>query len=543
MLTPFTSPVASGSAVTLNFNVSNGGNAAASNIVVATTLAPGLSLGNLSCVASGGASCPATSGGTNISIASLPAQGSLSFAATVNVAGGISGDLQASVTATSSGDSATSNNSASTTLHAYTADVAIAGTGPSDAVAGGAIASYSFTLSNAGPDTAAQVNLTALPDSTATLGTISCASAGGATCPAVLGASMTVTALPKNGSLTFTVPATIAVNASNSAGITFNAQAPGDPITTNNSASASASVIAPNSVKLQSDWGDYIGGGNSYSYTQANARLAINSFAGTIGVQVSGNENWTGNFNLPSSVNTLLPGTYANLTRAAFSDPAIGGIEWTGEGRGCNTLVGTITINTATYVAGVLKTLDFSFVQHCEGSAPALHGQVHWSAYDTTTPPGPVLPLPAGLWDAPAGALPTGGNYVYLQSDLGDYIGGGQTQLYTAANGNSVSASANGILAQVRVAGWDAQFMGMTSITQLQPGYYGGLERYPFHNPVAGGLNWSGNGRGCNTLSGWFVVDAISYSGGALTALDLRFEQHCEGGSPALRGKVHWTAP
>lgn len=38
-----------------------------------------------------------------------------------------------------------------------------------------------------------------------------------------------------------------------------------------------------------------------------------------------------------------------------------------------------------------------------------------------------------------------------------------------------------------------------------------------------------GQGRGCNTLTGGFVVDGETYSNGALTAIDLRFEQHCEG--------------
>ena len=39
---------------------------------------------------------------------------------------------------------------------------------------------------------------------------------------------------------------------------------------------------------------------------------------------------------------------------------------------------------------------------------------------------------------------------------------------------------------------------------------------------------------------GWFVVDAVTYVGDTLTAIDLRFEQHCEGHAPALRGEIHW---
>jgi hypothetical protein len=61
------------------------------------------------------------------------------------------------------------------------------------------------------------------------------------------------------------------------------------------------------------------------------------------------------------------------------------------------------------------------------------------------------------------------------------------------------------------------------------------------HNPAKGGFRWAGHGRGCNGFTGWFVVDQISHTNGVLTALDLRFEQHCDGQPPALHGKIHWT--
>jgi hypothetical protein len=82
----------------------------------------------------------------------------------------------------------------------------------------------------------------------------------------------------------------------------------------------------------------------------------------------------------------------------------------------------------------------------------------------------------------------------------------------------------------------------MNVVSTLQPGYYGNLSRYPFHNPAKGGLDWSGNGRGCNTLTGWFAIDSVTYTGTTLTQIDLRFEQHCEGGTPALHGAIHWRA-
>jgi hypothetical protein len=140
--------------------------------------------------------------------------------------------------------------------------------------------------------------------------------------------------------------------------------------------------------------------------------------------------------------------------------------------------------------------------------------------------------------------VPASGNYVYLQSDPGDYIGQGLTRTYTPA---TATLSVTGSAGRLRVAlngaqYWSGDFQAMNSLSLLQPGYYGDLQRYPFHNPVKGGLSWSGNGRGCNTLRGWFVVDRVAYTAGTLSAIDLRFEQHCEGGTPALHGQVHWAA-
>ena len=104
--------------------------------------------------------------------------------------------------------------------------------------------------------------------------------------------------------------------------------------------------------------------------------------------------------------------------------------------------------------------------------------------------------------------------------------------------------SAIGARVSVAIEGveyWRGEFQGMNTLQQLQPGYYSNLLGYPSHNPVMGGLTWFGQGRGCNRATGWFVVDSISYAGADLASVDLRFEQHCEGETPALRGKIHWV--
>jgi hypothetical protein len=306
----------------------------------------------------------------------------------------------------------------------------------------------------------------------------------------------------------------------------------------------SALPSSGNYVYLESQAGDYIGAGQVHTYTQANAILGVTSSGGLLTVNVTGDETWSGNFQAMNTIPRLQVGYYANLARYPFHDPAVGGLSWTGDGRGCNTSMSWMVVNAVSYdTSGNLTGIDLRFEQHCEGMAAALHGKVHWKPNDPTAPPPPVTPIPAGLWSPAAGSTPASGNYIYLDSQPGDYIGAGQVHTYTQADAILTLTRSTRLL-QVGVngdEGWSGDFAGMSSIADLQPGYYPNLKRYPFHNPTRGGLSWSGEGRGCNTLTGWFAIDSITITGGTLVAVDLRFEQHCEGGSAALRGKIHYT--
>src|SRR4029078_2921535 len=74
---------------------------------------------------------------------------------------------------------------------------------------------------------------------------------------------------------------------------------------------------------------------------------------------------------------------------------------------------------------------------------------------------------------------------------------------------------------------------------QLAPGTYQSETRYPFQAPTVPGLTFDGDGRGCNVLSGKFTIVGIVYgTDGAVQQLRVDFEQHCEGGGPALRGTI-----
>jgi hypothetical protein len=126
-------------------------------------------------------------------------------------------------------------------------------------------------------------------------------------------------------------------------------------------------------------------------------------------------------------------------------------------------------------------------------------------------------------------------------SDPGDYIGGGLSKVFQSPTETiTVGSRLDGRL-YFDVDDFSGDFVGPSGMNPITIGYYGGLQRWPFHDPLKGGFSVLGPGRGCNTLSGWFAVDKISFSGTTITSLDLRFEQHCDGTVPALRAAIHWS--
>lgn len=312
---------------------------------------------------------------------------------------------------------------------------------------------------------------------------------------------------------------------------------------TSKSVTPGMASYAQTKIKLVSDSGDFIGLGKTYEYTKANAQVSVSANGGVLSVGVTGDEWWLAQFALPTGSTVWSPGTYSGLTRYPFHDASKGGLDWSGEGRGCNTLKASMTVRSASYSDGQLDSISMSFTQYCEGGSSALRGDITWGANDPTTLAGPQVPVPSNLWKAGAGVVPNRGNYVYLVSDPGDWVGQGLSYLFTDGQ---VSASASGGGALVSVSSGSDYFTGnfvSMSTLPLQVGYYRGLSRYPFHNPAKGGLDWSGSGRGCNKLAGWFAVDELAYENNSLRHIKLRFEQHCEEGTSAMRGQIDWTAP
>lgn len=301
-------------------------------------------------------------------------------------------------------------------------------------------------------------------------------------------------------------------------------------------------LSGPNMIQLTSDVGDYIGGGRSYEYTGANAIINIKAVEGHLTIGVAGDEGWHSDFVMPASAKQLQKGTYQNLDGYPFQLPNAGGFDWSGEGRGCNTSRSSVTIDDVGYEADSLVALDMRFEQHCDGTVPSLRGTVHWKAGEAPPVLGPVVPIPTSLWTPSAGSVPTSGNYVYWEVPASAPVGAKFPYLMTPSN-SVITVSSTGGYIGVGASGYTSfriDFQAMVGVSPLRVGYYPGLQRYLFHNVTKGGMDVVLDSYGCNTLLGWVAIDKIAYTNGELTAIDMRFEQSCDG-SPPGDGVVHWT--
>lgn len=143
----------------------------------------------------------------------------------------------------------------------------------------------------------------------------------------------------------------------------------------------------------------------------------------------------------------------------------------------------------------------------------------------------------------------TGGSFSF-SGDEDDYISGGQSYAYATASQDRMNVSGNtdNRVVTVSVDGangdWWTLNLAAPSGKALTPGTYTGATRYPFNDGTEPGLSLSGNGRGCNQLTGTFTISAVEFGPqGYVKQLDATLVQHCEGGTPAARGEVHIENP
>lgn len=376
---------------------------------------------------------------------------------------------------------------------------------------------------------------------------------------------------------------------------------------------------AATEITMNSDQGDYIGAGQTYSFSESVGSFTVSQSANLITIRYSdSSNNFTYNFYSPDD---LQPGSYIGALRYPFQGPTNPGLSVSGNGRGCNTLTGHFVVYELSVLNGVVDNLAIDFEQHCEGFAAALRGSVRINSQLASPSPAPVAiagndfsvaesslvtldgqdsfvaagEITTYLWQQTSGTPVeiTGSNspvmsfvaadkvalggtdlafslmvsdsagnqatdsivvhvssksdpktFMSFVSEPGDYIGGGSNWYYSENDAifTLTTNYDNGIAVRVSAGeSWNLDFAAAGDVP-LTTGIYTDATRFPFQPVTSNGLSVSGNGRGCNTLTGQFEVLSLSSLNGSPEQFSATFEQHCEGGTAALFGEIYVNA-
>ncbi len=228
-----------GGTVTYDIVVSNAGPSAVTNAPVGDVLPAAFTSGFWSCVASAGSSCAPSPGSGNIvaTVSLLPA-GVATFTLEVTTDSSASGTITNTVIVTAPQgvtDTNPLNNTSSVTVTlAKNATLGIFKTNNQLTSVPGTDVTYTIAVTNSGPSDANNVTVNDTFPAELQNPTWTCAGVNGATCPANGSGNInTVVNLPVNSALTFTVKATVALNAAGLLTNTASVQTPPELVNNN----------------------------------------------------------------------------------------------------------------------------------------------------------------------------------------------------------------------------------------------------------------------------------------------------------------------
>jgi hypothetical protein len=237
----------------------------------------------------------------------------------------------------------------------------------------------------------------------------------------------------------------------------------------------------------------------------------------------------------------LTPGSYVRAVRAVGRPVGSAGLSVTRDGSSCSNVVGKFDVDALSFTAsGELLLFQATFEQRCFGTTEVLYGRIRIEN-----------PAPTERVTLPPGSLvvPTSGSFLYLNGDANDYVSVGIEQLYRSSDSSfraSVSAVGDEFGVDV-IQGTEHSWTVTIAAARGDPlaeGSYRRASRASFRPDGSPGLEAYGDGRGCGTIIGRFDVDELAFwPDGELKTLQATFEQHCEGRSAALYGRVRVELP
>lgn len=290
---------------------------------------------------------------------------------------------------------------------------------------------------------------------------------------------------------------------------------------------------------IHSETGDWVGQGQERLFTSADGALGGalrgSRFGGAVYLAST---TWSVGLAAPEG-QPLVVGSYTGAARLAFQPAGSSGLEVTGEGHGCNTLTGQFDVTQVAFSSlGEITVFDATFEQHCEGLAPALYGRIRIES----PAPAPGSTLPPG-----STVVPTSGTFLYLiKTSVGNV-----EQLYTSTDSSftwSWADATNSLLQVSVVQGnyvhwWNVDIAAAPN-DPLAVGHYANAVRATSRTAGTPGLDVTGDGRGCNMVSGSFDVEELTYAWNwELSVFQATFHFYCDNSLSLQHGRIRIEHP
>ncbi|MDP2708512.1 MAG: CARDB domain-containing protein, partial [bacterium] len=142
-------------------------------------------------------------------------------------------------------------------------------------------------------------------------------------------------------------------------------------------------------IMTQSDSGDYIGQNKSWDFSSSNSsKITVSQATASVAVFNIQDFNISNmSFEFGSEAGKILsPGLYTPAKRFPFRD-SFNGINISGDGRGCNTILGAFYVHEYAVSNGTLQKAAIDFVQICEpkssdinAAVPKLYGSLRYNS-------------------------------------------------------------------------------------------------------------------------------------------------------------------
>jgi hypothetical protein len=327
--------------------------------------------------------------------------------------------------------------------------------------------------------------------------------------------------------------------------------------------------VAGHLLEVTSDAGSYVGSGRSVRFTDLDGAFEAHvDFEGSIRLDFTSPDrtaHWQLTFSAPY-LRPIIPGPYEGARRFTSISPAHPGLEVAADHRGCNRSTGRFDVlEIALGPGGSVDRFAAEFEQFCDyDTANGIHGRIY---YDASGPPFPPPPDSDGdgildtlddsrnvanaaqedadrdgIGDACDGHYDN--TFLFVSSEPGDYVGGGQTKTIYAGEGAFTLSTSDEGLVYVRFFGEETWFLGFGAPwnAPLERGIYERADRMLV--PTDPYLYVVADTRGCGANDGWFEVLEAGYgTSGELQRFAATFEQHCDQWSTGtLRGEVLYDA-